>query len=143
MGHRTRVVIDTNVFISALLIDTSIPRKVVDEIFHNRYVDLIFSEETFLELSDQLHSKKFRKSISTITAFLFLKKSARISQLAKVREKITDCRDRRDNKFLEVAVSGNANYIITGDKDLLELNPYRSIQIITPRDFLEPERKAA
>jgi putative PIN family toxin of toxin-antitoxin system len=53
-----------------------------------------------------------------------------------ITETITDCRDAKDNKFLEVAVCGYATHIITGDCDLLDLNPYRSISIITARDFL-------
>ncbi len=53
-----------------------------------------------------------------------------------ITETITDCRDAKDNKFLEVAVCGHADVIITGDQDLLALSPYRGITIITPRDFL-------
>ncbi|WP_079680589.1 putative toxin-antitoxin system toxin component, PIN family [Planktothrix sp. PCC 11201] len=49
---------------------------------------------------------------------------------------IEECRDPKDNKYLELAVSGNADYIITGDKDLLVLNPFRAISIITVDQFL-------
>lgn len=52
---------------------------------------------------------------------------------------ITDCRDAKDNKFLEVAVSANALYLISGDDELLVLHPYGDIQILTPADFLENE----
>jgi len=50
--------------------------------------------------------------------------------------KISECRDPKDNKFLELAVAGDANCIVTGDKDLLVLNPFRGIKIISPSDFL-------
>jgi predicted nucleic acid-binding protein len=49
---------------------------------------------------------------------------------------ITDCRDPKDNKFLELAIDGNADYIITGDPDLLILHSYRGISIVTPSQFL-------
>ena len=49
---------------------------------------------------------------------------------------VTDCRDPKDNKFLELAVSANASCIITGDKDLLILNPFRGIDILNAADFL-------
>jgi putative PIN family toxin of toxin-antitoxin system len=49
---------------------------------------------------------------------------------------IADCRDPKDNKFLELAIDGNADYIITGDPDLLILHPYRGISIVTPAQFL-------
>ena len=54
-----------------------------------------------------------------------------------VTENIEACRDPKDDKFLELAVSGNADYIITGDDDLLELNPFQNVKIITSREFLE------
>jgi uncharacterized protein len=52
-----------------------------------------------------------------------------------ITETIIDCRDPKDNKFLEVGVCGHADAIITGDQDLLAMSPYRGIAIITPRDF--------
>ncbi len=57
--------------------------------------------------------------------------------LITIIEQITDCRDPKDNKFLELAINGNATCIITGDKDLLVLHPFRGISILTPRLFLE------
>jgi predicted nucleic acid-binding protein len=56
--------------------------------------------------------------------------------LIKISEKITICRDPKDDKFLELAVNGQANFIITGDEDLLVLNPFRNIEIITVNEFL-------
>jgi len=53
-----------------------------------------------------------------------------------IQTRITICRDPRDNKFLELAVDGKAQIIITGDQDLLILNPFENIDVLTPRDFL-------
>ena len=49
------------------------------------------------------------------------------------------CRDAKDDKFLEVAVNGKADYLITGDRDLLVLHPFREIQIVSPATFLESQ----
>ncbi len=58
------------------------------------------------------------------------------TELVDSREEITDCRDAKDNKFLELAVSGKADCIISGDDDLLVLDPFRGIKILKPREYL-------
>jgi predicted nucleic acid-binding protein len=58
----------------------------------------------------------------------------------EITETITDCRDAKDNKFLELAVSGKADCVVSGDSDLLVLNPFRGISILTPREFLSGAR---
>ena len=60
----------------------------------------------------------------------------RIGEFIEPKIEITECRDPKDNKFLELAVAGKADCIVTGDKDLLELHPFRNIRIITPKEFL-------
>ena len=74
---------------------------------------------------------------------MFLQKFIRASLLVNITETIAVCRDEKDNKFLELAVSGNANLIITGDLDLLELNPFQSIEILTPDRFVDKFARAA
>jgi uncharacterized protein len=66
----------------------------------------------------------------------FLDDFLELADIIEVTTTIADCRDPKDNKFLELAISGNANYILTNDKDLLVLHPYQAIKIITPADFL-------
>ena len=58
------------------------------------------------------------------------------TELVEITTSVTACRDDKDNKFLELAVSGNAD-IVSGDEDLLVLNPFRGIPILTPRNFLD------
>ena len=60
----------------------------------------------------------------------------RIGVFIEPKIEITECRDPKDNKFLELAVAGKADCIVTGDKDLLVLHPFRNIRIITPKEFL-------
>ena len=58
------------------------------------------------------------------------------AELVAIKESIDICRDPKDNKFLELAVSGEADFIVSGDQDLLVLNPFRNIEIVTANDFL-------
>ncbi len=60
----------------------------------------------------------------------------RIGEFIEPKIEFTECRDPKDNKFLELAVAGNADCIVTGDKDLLVLNPFRDTKIISPANFL-------
>lgn len=61
------------------------------------------------------------------------------TELIEITTSVTACRDVKDNKFLELAVSGKADYIVSGDEDLLVLNPFRGIPILTPRNFLNSD----
>ncbi len=68
-----------------------------------------------------------------VSAFVFNSVNARSTLQFAEKNHV----DPKDNKFLELALAGNATCIITGDKDLLVLNPFRNIQIISPKEFLE------
>jgi predicted nucleic acid-binding protein len=54
-----------------------------------------------------------------------------------VTDVVTECRDKKDDKFLALAISGQADFIVTGDEDLLVLNPFREVVIMSPADFFE------
>ena len=66
----------------------------------------------------------------------FLATLVREAELVVVTEVVTDCRDPKDNKFLELALSGQATHIVSGDGDLLVLHPFRGVLILTPQAFL-------
>ncbi|MBA2731830.1 MAG: putative toxin-antitoxin system toxin component, PIN family [Acidobacteria bacterium] len=89
-----------------------------------------------LELAEVLGREKLNKYLLEEERMRFLVALLKESELVEATDAITECRDARDNKFLELAVSGKADYIISGDADLLVLNPFRGIPILTPRDFL-------
>ena len=59
------------------------------------------------------------------------------AELVDITERIAACRDPKDDKFLELAVSGKADLIVSGDGDLLDLNPFREIPILTPAGFVQ------
>ena len=79
---------------------------------------------------------KFDKYVSRENRQHFLTAYQSAVLWVDIAHAITDCRDAKDNKFLEVAVSANASCIISGDDDLLVLHPYGNVQILSPADFL-------
>lgn len=133
--NKKRFVIDTNVIISAVLLKQSIARKAFDQA--QAYGTLLISLDTLNELNDVLRREKFNKYLSEDERLRFLSILVRDAARVDVKDTIEECRDPKDNKFLELAVSGKADYIISGDKDLLDLSPFRGIPIVSPRQFLE------
>jgi uncharacterized protein len=130
-----RFVIDTNILVSAVLIKSSVPDVALKKA--KNLGIMLFSEATFQELQEILNRSKFDKYISLSIRTQFLAKLKLESEAVEIVEIIKECRDPKDDKFLEVAINGNATRIITGDKDLLELHPFRGIDIITATQFLE------
>jgi len=129
-----RFILDTNILVSAFVFKSEVANNVVR--FAAKKHTLLFSESTFVELKSTLLKQKFAgiAELPTIRNFIF--NLVRIGEFIEPKIEITECRDPRDNKFLELAVAGNADCIVTGDNDLLVLNPFRGIKIISPRDFL-------
>ena len=134
MTKNERFVIDTNVVVSAVLSPRSVPRQAFDLAFAQGIV--FVSDSTLLEIEDVLRRPKFERYISERERLQFLAKFIREARLIEVTVAITDCRDPKDNKFLELAVSGEATSIISGDADLLVLHPFRDITIVTPQSFI-------
>lgn len=130
------IVVDNNVIISAAMFWTSIPALAFRKAMKNEF-SIIASQFTLSELFEILLNSKFDKYVTIPKRIEFLKIYKNALQIIPVTESINVCRDPKDNMFLELAVSGNAQMIISGDKDLLELNPFRGIQIISPKEFLE------
>jgi putative PIN family toxin of toxin-antitoxin system len=129
-----RFVLDTNVVVSALLLSDSIPRQAFDKVLTEG--TLLISVPILIELADVLRRRQFNKYVLEEERMLFLVDLLKASELVETTEAITECRDPKDNKFLDLAFCANADYIISGDQDLLVLNPFRQIPIITPREFL-------
>lgn len=134
MSDRQRIVLDTNVLISAILIPTSSSGKTLEVVLQNALP--VISTHTFQELNEKLLLPKFDRYVSISDRRQFLKRFLLVSAFISVDTIITDCRDPKDNKFLELALDASANYLISGDQDLLILNPFRGISILTPQAFL-------
>jgi uncharacterized protein len=92
----------------------------------------LVSDDTLSELADRLSRPKFDRYVSREDRQRFFELYARVAEWVTITTTIRRCRDPRDDKFLELAIDGNADWIVTGDKDLLELSPYEAILIITP-----------
>ena len=134
MQTRVRVVFDTNALISALIVPSSVPAKALD--LAVEHFEIIVSKATWQEF--ELKIKKtsleryFRNTHDRDAAVHAIN---RVVTHVAVRSVVTDCRDPKDNPFLELALDGKADAIISGDKDLLVLNPWRGVCIQSPGDF--------
>lgn len=129
-----RVVLDTNIVISAALSKQSVPAQVLDYVLENAII--LISETTYRELSEKLLQSKFDRYVTQATRQLFLEEFGRFCEVVAVSTIIDKCRDSKDNKFLELGIDGKADFIVTGDKDLLVLHSLANILIITPSEFL-------
>ncbi|WP_206814280.1 putative toxin-antitoxin system toxin component, PIN family [Chroococcus sp. FPU101] len=126
--------IHTNTLVSRLLLPNSILAQAV-----RLAIDcgiILICNDTQQELELVLNRKKFDKYVSLDDRQEFLRKLNQIAQPIQLIERFQVCRDEKDNKFLELAVNEKANFIVTGDQDLLILNPFMEIQIITPKNFV-------
>jgi uncharacterized protein len=130
-----RCVFDTNVLVSALLLLDSKPREALDLALSKGKILLSFGVLT--ELYEVLSKKKFRRYVDDEDIRSFLAALTRETEWVDADIRITACRDPKDDKFLELAVVGRATCIVTGDSDLLALNPFRGVRILTPHEFLE------
>ena len=83
-----------------------------------------------------LNRPRFDRYVTREERDEFLMAFMRKAELVEITETVAACRDPKDHQILELAVSGNADCIVTGDDDLLTLNLFRGIAIITPADFL-------
>lgn len=133
--NELRFVIDTNILVSSILIKSSIPDVAFKKA--KSLGIILFSDSTFQELQEILNRSKFDKYISVSIRTQFLAKFKLEAEQIKIDQIIQECRDIKDDKLLEVAINGNATHLITGDKDLLELHPFRGVDIITATQFLE------
>jgi len=129
-----RGVFDNNALVSAALLG-GVPRQAFDKLLDNGTV--LVSVPVLLELADVLNRPKFDKYVTHDQRMRFMVSFLKVAEMVEIRETIVACRDPKDDKLLELAVSGNADFLVTGDRDLLVLNPFRRVEIITPREFLD------
>ena len=134
MRTRQRVVVDTNVLVSRLLLADSIPAQAVREA--RRKGTLLVSEATMQELADVLARPRFDRYVSIEDRKQLLRLLARVAEFVPIVNQVRECRDPKDDKFLEVALNGRADLILTSDRDLLVLHPWRNIEILSPADYL-------
>jgi len=128
-----RAVIDTGVLISAAIKAETSPDIAVYRATQRGV--LLKSHASEAELIDVIDRPYLARLIAPAARARLVGLIAS-AELVSITERIVACRDAKDDKFLEVAVNGKADVIVTGDADLLVLNPFRGISIVTPATFV-------
>jgi uncharacterized protein len=135
MSHESWYVFDINVIVSALLFNDSVPGQAFFGAL-DRGV-LVLSPQLAEQLRDVLSREKFDRYLDREDRERLLAGLIQDAEMLVPVEQIQACRDPDDDIVLELAVSAAVPMIVTGDKGLLELHPFRGIQIIRPAQFLE------
>jgi putative PIN family toxin of toxin-antitoxin system len=130
-----RVVIDTNVIVSAALKDQSLPALAV-HVVEKRDV-LLKSLATERQLFDVLARPRFERLIAPASHAWLRRRLLTEVEMVTIAERIAACRDPTDDKFLELAANGRADVIVSGDADLFALDPFRGIPIVVPAVFVQ------
>jgi uncharacterized protein len=129
-----RFIADTNVLISNLLFYQSVPARALRLALD--FGILLTSQAALDELATVLSRPKFDAYVSSAVREEFIRKILRISVRVEIIQRVEVCRDPKDDKFLEIAVNGDADWLLTGDSDLLVLHPFQDTAIVTPGDFI-------
>lgn len=130
-----RIVLDTNVLISALGWKGGNEYKIAQKCF-NRQITLISAIETMEEFRKVALRPKFGFGVEEIDEFISA--LIEVCEIIEPKDKFNVVtQDPSDNKFLDAAVSGKADFIISGDKHLLNLKEFKGIKILTPKEFLD------
>ncbi len=132
------IVVDTNVWVSFLIGRTlsSLKKTLI-----NDKITILFCNELFNELVDVLARPKFRKHFSYEDSKEFIFTLNSKVKWIELTQKFKACRDEKDDFLLELCVSGKADYLITGDQDLLILNSFHGTKIVTYQSFQDFLRK--
>jgi len=127
-----RIVLDTNVLISGIVFGGK-PGEILEMVRNKRFLS-ITSPVLLAELGDVLSKKILYPKSKVLQVEKKIKKTLRVVRPIK---SINAVADDDDNRVLEAAIEGKCDYVVTGDKDLLDLKNYRGIRILTPAEFLE------
>jgi putative PIN family toxin of toxin-antitoxin system len=128
-----RVVVDTSVLVSGILFPQSLPAQALHKA---QQLAVLASEATKLELIRVLERRRFDRYVELTVRRALAAEYVGACVHVDIPSAIRACRDPRDDKFLEVAVHGRADILITGDADLLALHPFQGIAILSPASFL-------
>jgi len=133
MAEIRRIVVDTNAVVSGLLF----PRSELNRALQKAQAGtMLASEATKREVVEVLLRSKFDRYVDLEIRRQLAAEYIRACETVHVHSSIQACRDPKDNKFLELAIDGRADLILTGDQDLLALHPFRGIPILTSAEFL-------
>ena len=134
MQKVSRIIIDTNLWISFLITKDF---SKLDEIIFSKQCILVFSQELIDEFLDVSKRPKLRRFFSTSDIKSILETIEEYALFINIETKIETCRNPKYNFLLSLSVDGNADYLLTGDKDLLDLKQFCETTIIIISDFLK------
>jgi uncharacterized protein len=140
LGQAQRVVVDTNVWISAALSGAGAPAQVLRRVLQVGVV--VFSKATFAELEARLWKPKFDRYISLDARRAILRDANAAAHWVEVAADIASvayCRDADDDKFIHAALAASTQWLVTGDQDLLVLQSVQTVQILSPAAALKRE----
>ncbi len=129
-----RIVVDTNVFVSLLIRPGDTFSALIDYI--DRHATVLYSTDTLTEVVDVLRRPKFRKYTDAAEVAELVRWVVAAGEMVTVQDSVVGSRDRKDDMFLALAVSGSADYLISGDQDLLALGRIGNTPILSPAGFL-------
>ena len=134
---KDRIIIDTNLWLS-FLINKNYSR--LDKIFSDKSVILLYSQQLIDEFIEVAQRPKFKKYFSPDDLQDLLLKMSVLAHFIEVSSIVNACRDSKDNFLLALAKDSKADYLITGDKDLLELKKFSKTSILTIVEFLKEKK---
>ena len=129
-----KIILDTNLWISFLI---SKKFNQIDKLIENKEITIIFSDELIEEFINVVSRPKFKKYFSKKDIEKVLEYFDQFGELINVKSNIQICRDEKDNFLLNLSVDSDADYLISGDKDLLVLEKIKETKIMTFADFIE------
>jgi putative PIN family toxin of toxin-antitoxin system len=130
-----KVVLDTNILVSALLFRGELSRLV--ELWKNSKIMPVISKETFRELKAVIEYPKFRLTKDEIRTIIE-EELLPFFEVVEVADEVSGiCRDPEDDKFISCAISASADFVVSGDKHLCELHVYKSVRIIKAADLMK------
>jgi putative PIN family toxin of toxin-antitoxin system len=130
---RDKIIVDTNLWISFLLSKKGFG---LDNFFINKSITILFSQELLDEFIEVVRRPKLKKYFNIVDLESLLNQINTHAEFVYVTSKSTACRDPKDNFLLSLAIDGNANFLLTGDKDLLELKKIGKTKILTISQYL-------
>ena len=130
-----KVILDTSTYIAALLSETGGSAEIFERIIENK-IHNFYTEEILNETTNVLSRPKFKLEKEKQQHFTHIIQEISYKILQLQEFKVTQCRDKKDDKFLSLAKQIEADYIITLDNDLLTIKKIENTKIITPGEFL-------
>ena len=129
-----RVVIDTNVWVGRLLVSGSTAARAVEKALGES--EVMVSEVLIEELAEGLDREKFDRYVTLRDREEFLRRVLQVTTTAPVLSVVEDCRAPDDNRLLALALDSRSECVVTGHRDLLALDLWRGLAIVTPANFL-------